>query len=80
MLDRVAAAAGVRSDDLLARWTATRTRSIVPIVASRTPERLARVLSSTRDAAFDPAVEQLIAALDPAGSLSRALLDPDPAW
>ncbi|GAA2075255.1 hypothetical protein GCM10009840_06470 [Pseudolysinimonas kribbensis] len=80
VLDRVAAAAGVRSDDLLARWTATRTRSIVPIVASRTPERLARVLSSTRDAAFDPAVEQLIAALDPAGSLSRALLDPDPAW
>jgi diketogulonate reductase-like aldo/keto reductase len=64
VLDRVSAAAGVRPDDVLARWTATRTPRIVPIVASHRPERLARV----------------IAAVDPPGTLGRALIDPDATW
>jgi aryl-alcohol dehydrogenase-like predicted oxidoreductase len=79
-LDRVADAAGVRPDAVLARWSASVSPRIVPIMASRSPERLRRALRDVTDTSLEPVVDELVRAVDPSGSLGRALIAPDAAW
>ncbi|MGN6327007.1 aldo/keto reductase [Pseudolysinimonas sp.] len=80
VLEQVAEVAGRRPESVLARWTATISPVVVPIVASRSPERLARTLADLRDPALDPAVANLVAVLDPQGVAGRALLEPGAVW
>jgi len=80
VLDEVAAEAGVPAPSLLARWSATISPVVVPVVASRSPERVTRTLADMRDPSLDAAVAALLAALDPTGALGRSLLVPGAAW
>jgi len=80
VLEEIAALAGVRPESVLARWSATLSPVVVPVLASRSPERLARTIADTRDASLDPVVANLVAALDPNGTLGRPLIEPGAVW
>jgi aryl-alcohol dehydrogenase-like predicted oxidoreductase len=80
VLEEVATLADARPEAVLARWSATISPVVVPVLASRSPERLARTIADTQDAGLDRAVANLIAALDPNGSSGRALIEPGPVW
>jgi aryl-alcohol dehydrogenase-like predicted oxidoreductase len=80
VLEEVAALAGVRPESVLARWSATLSPVVVPVLASRSPERLARTIADSLDTDLDPVVANLVAALDPHGISGRALIEPGATW
>jgi aryl-alcohol dehydrogenase-like predicted oxidoreductase len=80
VLEEVATLGGVRPESVLARWSATVSPVVVPVVASRSSERLARTIADAQDASLDPVVANLVAAIDPHGSFGRSLIEPGAVW
>jgi len=79
-LRSVASASGVEPSAVLARWSATASPVVVPVISSRSPERLTRLIADMNDESLDPAVAALRAAVDPRRELGPALIVPSAVW